>query len=176
MYSGTVSEGEWPPVWSWEGSEMERLIESIMTETEKPTNPKDACGIRKVPHSCTSQPVMAEVAVGMLEGALKYGRSNYRVIGVRASVYYDAARRHIDAWWEGEDIDPDSGLSHLAKAMASLMVLRDAQVRGKMNDDRPPGTVGFITALNEKVAELLDKYPTPKAAYVAEGPPAEYNP
>lgn len=76
----------------------------------------------------------------MLEGGIKYGRHNYRVIGVRGSVYYDATRRHIDAWWEGQDVDPDSGLNHITKAICSLVVLRDAMIQGKFTDDRPPPT------------------------------------
>ena len=75
----------------------------------KPSNPKDALGILKVPASTISAPVMSEVGVAMLEGALKYGRHNYRAIGVRASVYYDATvARHMALWWEGEDEDPDT--------------------------------------------------------------------
>ena len=135
---------------------------------EKPTNPKDAVGIRKPPASTLPQNVMAEVGVAMLEGALKYGRHNYRALGVRASVYYDATCRHIDSWWEGEDIDPDSRLSHITKAITSLVVLRDAMMNGKMNDDRPPkrDVAGDRERLTEIVEALLDRYPEPKEAFV----------
>jgi hypothetical protein len=102
----------------------------------------------------------------MLEGAAKYGRHNYRIAGVRASVYYDAAMRHLMAWWEGEDIDPDSGLPHVVKAMACFAVLRDAQINGKLNDDRPPlPRQGWVAELNKKAEELLAKYPEPKRAF-----------
>jgi hypothetical protein len=40
------------------------------------------------------------VALGMLEGALKSGRHNYRVIPVRASVCYDPTERYLDDFWE----------------------------------------------------------------------------
>src|ERR1035438_3531894 len=92
--------------------------ENIKTDLQKikDSNPKDSIGIKKVALSCVSAPVLMEMALGMQEGAMKYGRHNYRVIGVRASVYYDATMRHLMAYWEGEDIDPDSGLSHLSKA------------------------------------------------------------
>lgn len=135
--------------------------------SEKPSNPKDSVGIKKVPMSTVPAPVMAELGVAMLEGALKYGRHNYRVIGVRASVYYDATvGRHMQLWWEGEDIDPDSGLSHITKAIASLVVLRDAMIRGNWVDDRPPKSAdGWMNDLNKKVIDLLQKYPDPKAAY-----------
>lgn len=145
-----------------------------LAEKVKESNPKDAIGVTKVPYSTLSGPVIAEMAVGMLEGALKYGRHNYRAIGVRASVYYDATRRHLDGWWEGEDIDPDSGLSHITKALTSLAVLRDAMIRGKMEDDRPQGTVGFLAKLNLKVKELLATYTNPKAPFLATGAPDLY--
>ena len=143
----------------------------------KESNPKDSIGVRKVPYSTLPTPVLAECGVALLEGAIKYGRHNYREIGVRASVYYDATvARHLAAWWEGEDTDPDSGISHITKAIASLMVLRDAQIRGKMVDDRPLGTKGFLAALNKKVEELMDRYPEAKEAFVANGRPGdEYN-
>lgn len=134
----------------------------------KETNPKDAVGIKKPPMSTVSALVMKEVGVAMLEGARKYGRHNYRVSGVRGSVYYDAARRHIDNWWEGQDIDPDSGLSHVTKAIASLVVLRDAMIQGKLVDDRPPTTVNleeFDAALQKKVEEIFVKLPNAKEAF-----------
>lgn len=131
----------------------------------KPTNPKDAVGIRKVPASVTPREVLQEVNLGMMEGAIKYGRSNYREVGVRASVYFDAANRHLDSWWEGEDTDPDSGLSHITKAISSLIVLRDAMIHEKLEDDRPPKSpAGWMKRLNELAAALLDKYPTVKPA------------
>lgn len=132
----------------------------------KPSNPKDAVGIKKAGLSVLPLRVLYDVALGMLEGALKYGRHNYRIIGVRASVYYDATKRHLDMWWEGEDIDPDSQLSHVTKAIASLMVLRDAMIRGNWVDDRPPRTEGdWIVELNKSAAALIEKYPDPVPAY-----------
>lgn len=133
--------------------------------TSKPTNPKDAVGIAKVPFSTIPAGVLAELGLAMMEGALKYGRHNYRVSGVRASVYYDAAMRHITDWWEGIDIDPDSGLHHLVKAMACLAVARDAMLQGKMVDDRPPGSPIDFKRLNAAAAELLKKYPEAKEAH-----------
>ncbi len=132
------------------------------------TNPKDAIGSRKAGISTIPGQVMAELGLSMLEGACKYGRHNYRVSRVRSSVYYDAAFRHLAAWWEGEDIDPDSGLSHLVKAMACLAVLRDAQIQGMLNDDRPPASKpGWVAEMNNKAAEILDRYPEPKVPFTA---------
>jgi len=133
----------------------------------KPTNPKDALGIKKVPMSTIPAPVMAELGVAMLEGAMKYGRHNYRVIGVRGSVYYDAVMRHMLSWWEGENVDPDSGVNHIVKAIASLVVLRDAMQRGNWVDDRPPASPnGWVEQCNERVQNLIEKYPNPIRPYV----------
>lgn len=124
----------------------------------KPSNPKDIVGIRKAPMSTVSLPVLAEVGVAMLEGALKYGRHNYRAVGVRSSVYFDAACRHLFSWWEGQDIDPDSDMHHITKLIACLTVLRDAQIQGKLEDDRPPQSPEFYAQLDKKAAALMDKY------------------
>ena len=124
----------------------------------KPGNPKDSVGIRKAPMSTVSAPVLAEVGVAMLEGAAKYGRHNYRAVGVMSSVYYDATLRHLFAWWEGEDIDADSGMSHITKAITSLVVLRDAMIQHKLTDDRPPRSPAFYPELNQLASAVLDRH------------------
>lgn len=135
--------------------------------TEKASNPKEAFGSAKPPTSTVPMPVIYELGLAMLEGGLKYGRHNYRVVGVRMSTYYDAVKRHIDAWWEGEDIDPESGLPHLVKAMACLAVVRDAEMLGLVTDDRPPShPPGWQAKYLAKVAELKARYPEPKAPFV----------
>lgn len=125
----------------------------------KPTNPKDALGIKKPPLHCLSGPVVFELGLAMLEGARKYGSHNYRSMGVRASVYFDAAMRHLWSWWEGEDVDPDSGQSHLIKAMACLLVVRDSQIIGNWVDDRPIKNPIDMNKLSEAVKILQEKYP-----------------
>lgn len=134
----------------------------------KESNPKDALGIKKAPMSTVSMPVMMEIGTAMLEGGLKYGRHNYRAIGIRASVYYDALMRHVGAWWEGEDIDPASGLNHIVKALATLVVMRDAMIQDKMCDDRPPKSPkGWLDTLNAKAQKLIEQYPNPLPAHLA---------
>lgn len=138
----------------------------------KDTNPKAAFGDKKVPFSTVPAPVIAELGLAMLEGALKYGRHNYRVSGVRASTYYDAAMRHLTAWWEGEDIDPDSGLPHPVKAMACLAVLRDATYMNMLNDDRPPPVEAqWQGILNAAAKRLVEKYPNPKPPHTRKPQP-----
>jgi hypothetical protein len=134
----------------------------------KPTNPKDALGIKKAPLSTLPTGPIYEVALAMLEGARKYGRHNYRVMGVKASVYYDAAMGHLTSWWEGEDIDPESGLHHLAKAMACLAVVRDSMMMENWIDDRPPRYPNNPSKLmrnNPAINEIIDKYPNCKEPF-----------
>lgn len=127
--------------------------------TIKDTNPKDAVGVRKVPLSTLPWRVLWRVALAMLEGACKYGRHNYRAAGVRASVYFDAVvSRHLGAWWEGEDIDAESGLSHIDKAIAGLMVMRDSMLEGNFVDDRPPSTANEMAELNRLAGEIIDRH------------------
>lgn len=102
-------------------------------------NPKDAIGSTKPPLTCLPLPPLFEVGVVAKLGAEKYGRHNWRDIPVRASAYIDAAFRHLAQWWEGEDFDAESSMSHLAHAVASLLILRDAQMCGTCEDDRPLG-------------------------------------
>ena len=108
-----------------------------MQSDSKPTNPKDALGIRKVPASTISAPVKLELGLAMMEGALKYGRHNYRDIGVRASVYYDALTRHIDSWWEGEDTDEPFWLESLDQLAFQAMLWGFANVLWRPQSCRP---------------------------------------
>lgn len=124
----------------------------------KQSNPKDAVGVRKAPLSVVPMNVIVEIGIGMLEGTCKYGRHNYRAVGVRSSVYFDATMRHLIAYWEGEDDDPDSKMSHIAKALTSLVVWRDAQMQGKCEDDRPPCSKPFYAEMNAKAGEIIDKH------------------
>jgi len=127
--------------------------------TNKPTNPKDSIGIKKLPFSVLPWRVLTGVALAMLEGAAKYGRHNYRAAGVRASVYFDAVvARHLTEWWEGVDIDAESGEHHIDKAIAGLMVMRDSMYQGNFVDDRPPFGNVDIPDLNRRAAEILAKH------------------
>lgn len=131
--------------------------------TTKESNPKDLVGIEKVGLSTLPKYPLMLVALAMLEGARKYGRHNYRTIPVVSSVYLDAAFRHLIQYEEGEYTDKDSGLPHLAKAIASILVLLDGWLTWNVIDDRPPRiiTPNWIGTLNDKAKTLIDKYPNP---------------
>jgi hypothetical protein len=148
--------------------EQNHLSSAPLKPEVKLSNPKDSIGVRKAPMSTIPANVLAEMGVAMLEGTAKYGRHNYREVGVRASVYYDAVMRHLFAWWEGEDIDPDSGVSHITKAMTALVVLRDSMMQENWADDRPPKSKNFYTELNEKSGSILDKHADKSPKHITE--------
>ena len=126
----------------------------------KDTNPKDAIGSDKLPLHLWPATATALGCLGLLDGMLKYGRTNWRVAGVRASIYIDACMRHVSKWDEGENLDEDSGLPHLGHALACLAILVDAQAAGKLNDDRmvEGGYLKFLKELTPHVARLKAKH------------------
>jgi len=133
-------------------------------------NPKHYAGGKKVSFSKIPPRVLGELALGMDEGGLKYGSYNWRDAGVVASDYYDATMRHLAAFWEGEDLDPDSksGLHHLAKAMSSLTVLTDAIYQENWHDDRPPRTPNrdWLASCNKKKVALMEQHPHPRPPHL----------
>lgn len=61
-------------------------------------------------------------------GAQKYERNNWIHVDDGVRRYFDALQRHLWAWKKGEQIDPESGLHHLAHAMCCLMFLYERDV------------------------------------------------
>lgn len=133
----------------------------------KPSNPKDVIGSTKPPLSCIPTGPLYEVGAAMLDGSAKYGRHNWRVIGVRSSVYYDAALRHLMKWWEGEDLDADSGCHHLAHAVACCLIVRDAANLGQLTDDRPVHGGDPTAGVKELIKQIKERYPEPVPPFLA---------
>jgi hypothetical protein len=106
--------------------------------TTKDTNPKDAAASGRVHLWLLSPIAKAHWALAQFAGLCKYGAWNWRVKGVRSSVYVAAAGRHLDAWLSGEELDPVDGTHHLGNVMACCAILLDAKAAGKLIDDRPP--------------------------------------
>ena len=101
------------------------------------TNPKDLLGMKKISLSKLPAVAAAHGAHAMMNGAAKYGPYNWRAKKVIASIYIDAAKRHLDAWFEGEETAEDSGVHHLGHAIACAAILLDALETGNLIDDRP---------------------------------------
>ena len=108
-------------------------------------NPKSQYGIMKPPMHLVPPAAKIYLAMGFKDGADKYGPYNWRENEVAASIYIGAAHRHIDQWWDGEDIDPLSKVYHIAHAMSCLAIIADAKETGNLVDDRPlPGAASRL--------------------------------
>lgn len=125
------------------GWPLNSLLDEEGTERQKKlvllpdNNPKSKFGAVKTQHHLVPTTAREQLAKVMKLGADKYGAYNWRTNSVAASVYYSAAVRHLDAFLNGEDFDPESGQSHLAHAMACCAIAIDAIATGNFIDDRP---------------------------------------
>lgn len=133
---------------------------TLITEYDLPEvrdpNPKDRASAHKPQLHLI--PPAAEIleAVVMGLGARKYGPYNWRTAPIRATVYIAAAKRHLAQWLDGQDDDPESGVSHLAHARACLGILLDAQSLHCLIDDRPPtGAAARLIALHSQRQESV---------------------
>lgn len=126
----------------------------IPTSIRKPSNPKDdaAAGTR-VDLSLFPHTAIVHGALAMTEGHLKYGGYNYRVVGVKASVYIAALRRHLAKWEAGQNVDPKTLIHELGSVIACASIILDAEECGKLIDDRPPAVAG-ISALFDRAEEI----------------------
>lgn len=116
-----------------------------------PPNPKDRIAGTKLPSGLCPDTAIVHLTLAFLEGALKYGRYNWRIAGVSASVYNDAMERHRKKWWNGQNTDKTTNVHHLANLMACAAIMLDAELYGMLNDDRPP------CPNPDAMADLIDK-------------------
>jgi hypothetical protein len=126
----------------------------------KDTNPKDAAAVDRIPLWTLSPIAKAHWALAQFAGLLKYGSWNWRVAGVRSSVYLSALQRHLDAYTSGEETDPIDGTHHLGNIMACAAILLDAREAGKLTDDRPPSVSlrGAYASLQGLAKRLIAQY------------------
>ncbi len=85
---------------------------------------------RKLPIWLVPRALIDGAARALQHGAKKYAPGNW-MRGMDYSEVYSALQRHLLAWNEGEDIDPDSGLNHLDHAAACLGFLSEYVARSE---------------------------------------------
>lgn len=69
-------------------------------------------------------------------GATKYADRNWER-GHPWGITFAAMNRHLWLWWQGEDIDPESGGHHLDAVMWHAFALREFAETHPEMDDRP---------------------------------------
>ena len=91
-----------------------------MTQTNEPGR-KDDSG--KPRWSLMPFNELLEILLVLEHGASKYGVNNWKNVTESRDRYFNAAMRHLMAWWCGERNDPESGRGHLAHAACCLIFL-----------------------------------------------------
>ena len=86
-------------------------------------------------------------------GKRKYAAWNWAK-GMNWSVPLACLYRHMAAWQRGEELDPESGLPHLAHAMCNLRMLTLYSETYPEGDDRPKEWLG----LSDSAKKALDSF------------------
>jgi hypothetical protein len=129
-----------------------------------PINPKDILAVNKLPLHLIPETSYIEESLAYLEGALKYGKYNWRAKPVKASVYIDALLRHLLKYLAGSNCDPATFVKHLGYIRCCAGILIDAAQYGTLVDDRPPrGKLdpkmdNYIDSCQDSVAHLYKMF------------------
>ena len=79
-----------------------------------------------------------EVAKVLGFGAEKYGPENWRLLENLQDRYTAGALRHIFAHMDGEELDPESEMSHLAHALCCLLFKLEIELENaKIEEEKP---------------------------------------
>lgn len=90
----------------------------------------------KTPWHLVPWGAVAQIVEVLDFGKRKYAQGNWRQ-GMAWSRVFSATIRHLIAWWwKREDIDQESGLSHLAHAACNILFLMHYQMTSTGSDDR----------------------------------------
>jgi hypothetical protein len=90
----------------------------------------------KLPYHLIPPELLQATADILAFGAKKYSARNWEA-GMDWSRVYAALQRHMWAWWGGENLDPETGKSHLWHAATNIAFLLAFEARGLGADDRP---------------------------------------
>lgn len=88
-----------------------------------------------------------ELVAVLTFGCEKYEAHGWRKVDDRTARYYAALRRHLAKWRQGERLDPETGLLHLAHALCCLLFL----LQGSLEEDPLPQRV------EDRLARALEK-------------------
>ena len=89
----------------------------------------------KLPYHLLPSDAIEEILCVLDYGQRKYSPRNWEK-GMDWSRPFSALMRHMWAWWRGENVDPETGYSHLAHAGCCVLFLLSYQKRVIGNDDR----------------------------------------
>lgn len=110
-----------------------------MTET-RVTDPVTGAqkGSKLARYDLIPSDVLLALAEHYGRGARKYADRNWEA-GYRWGLSFAALMRHAWAWWGGEDVDEETGSSHMTAVAWHAFALATFQARGRGTDDRDDG-------------------------------------
>jgi hypothetical protein len=103
-------------------------------------------------------PAVPPVTRVQMFGARKYAAENWRE-GFTTRRLIAAAFRHLTTYFEGQDLDPESGLPHTDHAACMILYLIALRELGRLTDDRP--VAGLYRLLEKTDAEPAEVRPAP---------------
>ena len=104
-------------------------------------------------------PPKAVIEVGkvLTFGAAKYDPENWKKVPDLQNRYTSAALRHIFAHMDGEELDPETKLSHLAHAMCCLLFKLEIELEERLKEEEPRETDGSEHSTRNRFAESNGK-------------------
>jgi hypothetical protein len=127
-----------------------------MTEVRTVSETGGEKGMKPERYDLIPVEALAKVAQLYGRGAKKYKAHNWRQ-GYEWSKSYAAMQRHANAFWQGEDIDPEMELPHLAAVVFHAFTLMTFMDEFPQYDDRFIGPLNksetAIALLREKLTE-----------------------
>ena len=118
----------------WNADRADVADEDILAAAATPEGRKDDAG--KTPYHLIAPELLESVGQVLEFGARKYAPRNWEH-GMAWSRPFAALMRHMWAWWRGEAVDPETGMSHLWHAGCCIMFLIAFEQRKIGKDDRP---------------------------------------
>lgn len=111
----------------------------------------------KAPWHLLPYTAITEVIKVLQHGAIKYGEFNW-MSGLEYSRVYSALMRHLTAWWQGEDKDPETGLSHLAHVACNALFLLTFILANRNDlDNRPCMVIDEEESYDDKIIKAAKK-------------------
>ena len=80
---------------------------------------------------------IVEISKVLTFGAAKYDAENWRKLDDLQNRYTAGALRHIFAHMDGEELDPETNLSHLAHAMCCLLFKLEIELEERLKKEEP---------------------------------------
>lgn len=78
--------------------------------------------------------VLEQVCQILTFGAEKYSPNGWKEVPDANNRYYSALMRHLEAWRQGEKVDPESGMPHLAHVLCNVTFLTYLNKEANSND------------------------------------------